>query len=239
MGEVSVFYCASFFLFFATSPRIGAAAWLGAHLKFIARISHSPSSFKNLHGNCKLSSSNSGAPPIFKPGQSMFKFFLKSSKKPSVFVPSPRCLSSEELDSVTAPGAVADEVPDDRRAQVRIAVGTRALMRSARPDAPTFSVLLRDLSVSGVGLLADHPLSHEEPNWIYIPKLKGCESDSHISSACHVQRCNPGGISRSSFIVAVTFVQGETPALPMLPPPPAPAPKPAPDQSRPRSLFVP
>jgi hypothetical protein len=126
----------------------------------------------------------------------------------------PRVLSDELFESLTGACVLESPTDEDRRGAPRLSVGTRATIRAAKENSEPISVLLRDFSASGVGMLIDSAMQEGDQLWVYIAKP---DSPSDIVGLCaSVVRCEPGGFEQSAFVVAANFIEGEAPPAPQL-----------------------
>ena len=100
---------------------------------------------------------------------------------------------------------------DDRRRQARVSFGQRGQVRLGG-ERDWATVLVRDLSLDGVGLQTDAPLDAGRPLVLRLTGPGGAAAEV----ACVVVWCEPGGFLHAGFHVGATFVE----------PPPAQGPGP-------------
>lgn len=93
----------------------------------------------------------------------------------------------------------------EKRKHPRVAFGSRArmypLVPAVCPDGR--SVLVRDISLSGVGLLFSDALAIGDEIILKLPAQRGEPLVVH----CMVQRCETGGSHGKQFVIGVTFEQ--------------------------------
>jgi hypothetical protein len=128
----------------------------------------------------------------------------------------PRTLSKELLVDVT--GACELPVARDeqgRRECWRVPIGTRATLRMCGGDSAPISIIVRDISAIGIGLLFEKPLNAGERFWIYLPKP--AEQGEIVGLCCVAIRSDRGGAFKELYVIGATFVEGDAPPLPKVP----------------------
>ena len=93
--------------------------------------------------------------------------------------------------------------PAERRQYGRVQLGRRAQVRVA--DGAWQTVLVRDVSVVGVGFQSDGRLS---PGDRFVLRLAGPDGGT-TSLPCVVHRCEAGGSGGVAFFIGSTFGDGE------------------------------
>jgi hypothetical protein len=134
----------------------------------------------------------------------------------------------------TADGGSAE----DRRQHRRLPFGSRGAMAAFRNGAegPPSVVLLRDISIGGIGFLNAEPM---KPGDAFVLRFSGKQGPT-IKVKCLTQRCDAGGTGGTQYIIGATFEELlETTATPTKPNDAAPQ---APVEVKPvgprfRSLF--
>ncbi len=104
-------------------------------------------------------------------------------------------------EAVPGPGTAAPG-GHERRQHGRLQFGHRAQVRVGA--GPWATVVIRDISVVGIGFLADRRL---DPGQAFTLRTTG-EDDVAITLACVVHRCEAGGVGGVAFFVGSTFDGG-------------------------------
>ncbi len=106
----------------------------------------------------------------------------------------------------------AEPAAVDRRKHVRFPVAARATISSLSRglDAIEQVIILRDMSISGLGLLCPEPMESGEE---FVIQFSG-EHGLPARILCKAQRCEPGGMGGAQFIVGATFELVIHPAQP-------------------------
>ena len=93
----------------------------------------------------------------------------------------------------------------ERRQASRIAYGYRTqICRDSGPKAGVWdTVMLRDISVSGVGYLCHEPMNRGDT---FVLKLLDKEGQT-IRIRCSVSRCEAGGFGNAAFLLGACFEQ--------------------------------
>ena len=96
---------------------------------------------------------------------------------------------------------------DERRASPRANLGCRAriyplLEASANNGQP---VLVRDISVHGIGMLAGETMTSGDEFVIHLPTINSSFGSEPVQIQCSVRRCQPGGTGKTQFFVGATF----------------------------------
>ena len=106
-------------------------------------------------------------------------------------------------------GSVSTSVADaggpggaDRRQYGRVQLGRRAGVRFA--GGPWQTVVIRDISVVGVGFLSDFPLPPGRP---FTLRMTAAD-DRAVCVECVVRRCEKGGVGGVAFFIGSTFHDG-------------------------------
>ena len=104
-------------------------------------------------------------------------------------------------------GIVIDELEvdasDGRRAATRVHFGRRAEVRTRdKTGHPSRArVLLRDISIKGIGFLSDVPLAIGRSFVLHLND----SAEQPLYIVCITRRCERGGMGNASFIVGATF----------------------------------
>jgi hypothetical protein len=118
-----------------------------------------------------------------------------------------RFVGSHDSDRV-APSAVLPvgcRRAPERRVAVRMQFGKRAQIRRDRGKAAGKweTVMVRDVSQSGLGLLSDDAMSNGETFVVRLPQRDG----TLCRIRCAAKRCEAGGFGGVAFLVGATFEQ--------------------------------
>lgn len=107
---------------------------------------------------------------------------------------------------ITGPG----EAEHERRQYRRLPFGTRAAMSPMRngDEGPPAIVLLRDISLGGIGFLNAEPIKQGDEVVLRFKDQKG----RPVKLRCAVQRCDSGGTGGAQFVIGASFEQLLEPA---------------------------
>ena len=96
-----------------------------------------------------------------------------------------------------------DEADYERRKHARAPFGFRGTIMYEKKGGEKLSsvVMVRDISVAGVGFLNEEPL---KPGTLLTMEFKGLD-DRPVQIRCSVQRCTTGGLEETENIVGATF----------------------------------
>ncbi|MBV8780006.1 MAG: PilZ domain-containing protein [Phycisphaerae bacterium] len=115
-------------------------------------------------------------------------------------------LSSQLYADITGiTDAPASAAPDERRRSARIELARRARifpLIESEANAGQL-VLVRDISLDGVGILIGEPMSVGDEFVIHIPTASG--EGEPVQIQCAARRCHPGGSGKTQFVVGATF----------------------------------
>ena len=117
--------------------------------------------------------------------------------------------------------------PDDARGAPRVVLNRRAVLRRCEPGSPDRPCAVRDLSVSGVGLLVDRRMEPGQPFVLVLRDPAGVPA----ALPCVAVRCRDAGTDGRRFVVGATFSK-DLPRPAMT----AAAPRRADDHRRPQSV---
>jgi hypothetical protein len=95
-------------------------------------------------------------------------------------------------------------VADEKRVQSRVPLSRRALLtRWIKGQAAiAIAVMVREISVTGISVLASEQLKSREVFTIALPRREG----EPVTVRCEVVRCEPGGTGRQMFVIGAAFV---------------------------------
>ena len=135
-----------------------------------------------------------------------------TTRAPRSFQISRATLSRELLTDVTGACELPNPAePKGRRECWRVPIGTRATLCLPDADSTPVSLVVRDVSAIGAGLLFEKPMKAGKKFWLYLPKPHAPEE--HVGICCVVVRCDPGGAFKKLYSVGVTFLEGSAPPL--------------------------
>ncbi len=103
--------------------------------------------------------------------------------------------------------APVDDHPDpragERRAFPRFPMGTRAKVWATWGTGGYYAqtAIVRDLSVTGVGILSNWPLAVGDAFVLHMVDRRGSQARVH----CVVQRCEPGGFGGVAYVLGARF----------------------------------
>jgi hypothetical protein len=152
-------------------------------------------------------------------------------------------LSAALFDEITGLGDLppaSDEAEHERRQHYRMPIGSRASIHpivKGVEQSPIVGVI-RDMSVGGVGMLLPDSVRQGDQFCVVFPG-KGTRS---IKLKCAAQRCEPGGVGGTQFIIGAIFLELiatiDSEPAPAAPAAPAPPPVAKPMPSRSSSIFA-
>jgi hypothetical protein len=93
----------------------------------------------------------------------------------------------------------------ERRTSARLALGKRARIRTLRGNQAGLwqTVMVQDVSLSGIGLLCDEPMAADDVFLLHLPDIR----DQIVQIRCTVKRCESGGFGGVSFVVGAGYEQ--------------------------------
>jgi len=115
-------------------------------------------------------------------------------------------IAFELFDEITGAGNAArtkDPSDPDRRQHRRLPFGSRGTIAPLRgsEEGPASVVMLRDISVAGIGFLNAEPLKVGET---FVIRFTG-QNGRIVKFQCTAQRCDPGGTGATQFVIGATF----------------------------------
>jgi hypothetical protein len=124
----------------------------------------------------------------------------------------PRTLSQDLLIDLT--GACELPLPPNangHRDCWRVPIGTRGTIRLAFANSVPVSLVVRDISAIGAGLLFENPMRTGQKFWLYLPKAHAPEEI--VGICCVALRCDRGGAFKELYSIGASFIEGEAPKL--------------------------
>jgi hypothetical protein len=115
-------------------------------------------------------------------------------------------LPSELFDEITGLGDLPPPVTEadcERRSHHRFAIGSRATICGLRRgvEGPSSIVLMRDVSVAGVGFLHNERMREGDA---FVIRFAG-KNGRQVGIRCFVNRCEAGGTGGMQFVIGATF----------------------------------
>jgi len=115
-------------------------------------------------------------------------------------------LPSELFDEITGLGDLPPPVTEadcERRSHHRFAIGSRATICGLRRgvEGPPSIVLMRDVSVAGVGFLHNERMREGDA---FVIRFAG-KNGRRVGIRCFVNRCEAGGTGGMQFVIGATF----------------------------------